>query len=132
MKDLNDPYNDILLGELKKVYVCSPVRGDQRDTMTIKDNIARAVLYSRYVYNKGYLPICPHIYLGIATGLNESDNSGHRLPALRLGLEMLLLSDELWVFGRREGDESEGMKREIEESTKRKIPVKYRKEFLKL
>ena len=123
MNNSDDPYKDIPLGKIKRVYVCSPVKGDQDDPMIIKDNLARAVLYSKYVYDKGYFPMCPHVYIENATGLNEADNPADRKGAIRLGLEMLLLSDELWVFGCKEGEESSGMKKEIEEAKKRNMPI---------
>lgn len=110
---------------MKKIYICSPVRGDQRDIMEMKDNLARATVYSRWVYSQGYFPMCPHIYLQEATGGNEIEEPSRRSELLSLGLEMLTMSDELWVFGREEGKESSGMKTEIKEACSRKMPVKY-------
>ena len=121
----NDPYADIPLGEIKRVYVCSPVKGDQNSVLVIRDNLARAVLYSRYVFNRGYFPMCPQVYIENATGLNEGVCPDDRAAAIRLGLEMLFLSDEMWIFGRKEGEESQGMKREIKEAIKRNIPICY-------
>ena len=126
MKNTKEYFNNIELGKIERVYVCSPVKGDQDDPMVIKDNISRAVLYSRDVYHNGFLPICPHIYLEDATELNESNNPGDREIAIRLGLELLTACQRLWVYGRRRGEESTGMKDEIEFARKMNIPVTYR------
>jgi len=121
-----EDYDKINIGKIKRIYVCAPVKGDQDDSMVIRENIQRAALYSRDVSSYGFLPICPHIYLGDATGLNEVDRPGDRDKAIRLGLELLTISDELWVYGRRCGKESTGMKGEIELAFERKMPVRYR------
>ena len=115
---------------MKKIYVCSPVRGDQSNLRVIEENLARAVMYSQYVYKHGHLPICPQIYLENATGLNEAKDPRCREQVLKLGVEMLVMCDGLWVFGRRFGEESEGMKRELEVARNKGIQVRYREEFL--
>jgi len=115
---------------LKRVYVCSPVKGDQDNPHVIEENLARAVLYSQLVYKQGHLPICPQIYLENAAGLNESKNPTDRYEALKLGLELLIICDEVWVFGKRIGLESAGMKKEIEIARERMMPVHYRPEYL--
>ena len=131
MLDIINTYDKIPLGDMKKVYICSPVKGDQDDPMIMRDNIARAALYSETVFRLGYLPICVHVYLEAATGLNEANSPGDRDAAIRLGLEMLVLCDELWVFGVKPGKESRGMKNEIKEAEKRGIKVIYRNEYLR-
>ena len=115
---------------MNKIYVCSPVRGDQNDPHVIEENLARAVMYCRVVYNEGQLPICPQIYLEAATGLNEAKDPSCRPAALKLGLEMLFLCDQIWVFGRRFGQCSDGMNKEIELARKRGMPVVYRTDYL--
>lgn len=42
---------------MKKVYICSPCRGDY------ENNIQRAKEYSRAAMEKGVIPVTPHIYL---------------------------------------------------------------------
>ena len=42
---------------MKKVYICSPCRGDY------ENNIQRAKEYSRAAVQKGVIPVTPHIYL---------------------------------------------------------------------
>lgn len=95
------------MGRKKIIYICSPVTGD------IENNIKKAEGYSRIVYNRGYLPLCVHIYLERATGLSEAN--GNREELLELGRDYLKICDEIWVFGDRI---SEGMKGEIELATK--------------
>jgi len=126
MVKLIEKLKDIKIGDLRKVYVCSPVKGDQNDPMIIRENIHRATLYARDVYCYGFLPICPHIYLESATGLNEADRPEDREDAIRLGLELLTLCDQVWVYGRRCGQESKEMKNEIKEGLKRHMPILYR------
>ena len=97
---------------MKKIYVCSPMRGN------LDVNRLRAKEYAQMVYRKGFLPIAPQIYLEEATGLLEE--RGHRDELLVLGKELLKLCDELWIFGDRI---SEGMKEEIALAKKLKIKV---------
>ena len=42
---------------MKKVYICSPCRGDY------ENNIQRAKEFSRAAVERGCIPITPHIYL---------------------------------------------------------------------
>jgi len=107
---------------MKKVYICCPVKGDQGDPDEIRNNIARSSIYSRWVYKQGFFPVCAPLYLENATGLEEETN---REELLNLGIEMLLISDEIWVFGREEGSESSGMKKEIELARTHGRPVRY-------
>lgn len=86
---------------MKTIYVCSPFRGNR------KGNIRRAKKYSRWVYRLGHIPICVHIYLEQATGLDE--RKGNREELLKLGREFVKICDEVWVFG----NVSEGMQLEI-------------------
>ncbi len=88
---------------MKKVYICAPFTGDTKKNI----NVARR--WSRTAYKLGYLPICMHIYLEGATGLNE--DTGDRKELLRLGLEMLKLCDECWICTKKI---SKGMEEEID------------------
>lgn len=115
---------------MKKIYICSPVKGDHDDLRDIERNIAKAEIYSKTVYKLGHLPICPHIYLERATGLKETKDQTSRDILLNLGLELLVGCDELWVFGRTRGIESNGMKKEIEYARTNNISISYRTEYL--
>ena len=86
---------------MKKVFICSPLRGD------IKNNIKKAKEYSRMAVKKGYLPITPHIYF---TQFLDDGIEAEREVALKMNIELLDLCDELWIFGNKI---TEGMQREI-------------------
>lgn len=91
---------------MKKIYVCSPLSGD------IENNIKKAIEYSKYVVSKGHLPITPHIYF---TQFLDDNKPKERIKGLRMGIELLKVCDELWVFG---DTLSYGMKNEISQFTK--------------
>lgn len=97
----------------KLIYVCSPFRGDSQK------NLIRANLHSRFVYEKGYIPIAPHT---IFTQFLDEENPTERKSGVDMGLRLLELCDELWVFGWRI---SVGMKQEIEFARKNNIVTKY-------
>jgi len=97
----------------KRVYICSPLRGD------IERNITRAKLYCRFAFEKGFVPWCPHLYF--AQFLDDT-NKFERAACRRYGLEEMWRSKELWVFGSRI---SEGMRAEIELAEDLEIPVRY-------
>lgn len=84
------------------VYVCSPLRGD------IKRNINKAKGYSRFVYAEGGIPLAPHI---IFTQFLDDEDEDERKAGIEMGLKLLSVCDEIWVFGERL---SEGMNTEIE------------------
>lgn len=97
----------------KRVYICSPCRGNY------ERNIDLAKSYSRDALEMGYLPITPHIYL---TQLLNDNIPAERELGLRLGRELLALCDEIWVYGA--ANPSEGMRAEIELAGKLGIPVR--------
>lgn len=85
---------------MKKVYICSPLRGD------IEGNLERVKRYTKYALMCGTAPVVPHFY-----ALCIDDNiPKEREIGLAAGLGMLWFCDELWIFG----DEiSEGMLAEM-------------------
>ena len=99
---------------MKKIYVCSPLRGDY------ERNIENAKRYSREVVFSGFLPITPHIYF---TQFMYDSIPMERRLGLYMGLELLKLADELWVFGE---VISEGMSQEIELAKELNIPIYYK------
>lgn len=103
---------------MKKVYICSPLKGD------IKGNIERARKYCRdALLNDGCIPIAPHTYF---TQFLDDTNAIERAIGMECGIELLDMCDELWVFGT---TISEGMRAEIdyfEEHYNR--PIVYREE----
>ncbi|MHB8964094.1 MAG: DUF7768 domain-containing protein [Saccharofermentanales bacterium] len=97
---------------MKKVYICSPLRGDAAG------NIQKAKEYSRYAIKEcGVIPITPHIYF---TAFLDDTSPQERELGIQAGLELLRDCDEVWVFGDRL---SEGMKQEIEFAHMNGIPV---------
>lgn len=75
---------------MKKVYICSPCRGDY------ESNIQRAKEYSRAAAMRGCIPITPHIYL---TQFMDDTVPAERELALSFGRELVLMCSEVWVFG---------------------------------
>lgn len=75
---------------MKKVYICSPCRGDY------ENNIQRAKEYSRAAAMRGCIPITPHIYL---TQFMDDSVPTERDLALSFGRDLVLMCDELWAFG---------------------------------
>lgn len=100
----------------KKEYVCSPLKED------VQANIQRAKHYCRYVFDCGFMPIAPHIYF---TLFLDDSIENERKKAMKFGLELLELCDELWVFGERI---SYGMSIEITRARELGMTVKYIKE----
>ena len=86
--------------ERKKVFICSPFRGDAAR------NSIKAAVYCRKAYEEGHLPIAPHLLF--PQFLNE-DSLKERADGISMGLELLLGCDEVWVFG----EATEGMEQEI-------------------
>lgn len=70
---------------MKKVYICSPCRGDY------ENNIQRAKEYSRAAAMKGCIPIAPHIYL---TQFMDDTIPAERELALSFGRELVLQCDD--------------------------------------
>ncbi len=85
---------------MKKVFICSPLRGD------IPGNIKRAAGYCRMAVDKGYIPMAPHVYF---TQFLDDTNPVERHVGMHMGLEWLHDCAEVWVFGA----PSEGMQAEI-------------------
>ena len=98
---------------MKKVYICSPCRGDY------ENNIQRAKEYSRAAVEKGVIPVTPHIYL---TQFMDDNVPEERELALKIGSELALGCSELWAFGI--DHPSAGMAAEIELAKAHGIPVR--------
>jgi hypothetical protein len=96
----------------KRVYICSPLKGK------ISRNILNARLYCRFAFDKGYVPIAPHIYF--TQFLDENDKT-ERIAGIRYGLELMWQAKEVWVFGEYI---SEGMRAEIDLAQDLNIPIR--------
>lgn len=105
---------------MKRIYVASPLSPKLPATFTetrpllveqelrriFEANLQHARNLCRRVVEAGYLPYAPHIFF---TQFLDEFNPAHRALGLRLGLEELKRSDELWYWD----EPSEGMKAEI-------------------
>ena len=96
----------------KKVFICSPFRGD------MEGNARRAAEYCRTAWEKGVLPVAPHLLF--PQFLNEGIEA-ERQAGLAMGLELLLCCDEVWVFG----EATEGMASEIAFAVEHGIEVRF-------
>ena len=94
------------------IFICSPFAGD-----TVR-NIQKAQLYCRKAVDEGYIPIAPHLFF---PQFLKDDDPKERELGLKMGLALLDLSDEMWVFG----NPSPGMAVEIAYATEHHIPIKY-------
>lgn len=74
----------------RRVFICSPLRGD------IQANQDRARGYARMAALRGHIPITPHIYF---TQFLEEEVEMERELGIQMGIRLLSLCDELWVFG---------------------------------
>ena len=95
------------------VFICSPYAG------CIKGNVQNARQYSRFAYLSGYMPITPHLMYPLF--LNDK-HANERLDGMDMGLRLLDLCEELWVFGDRY---STGMQREIAHAIARFMTIRY-------
>ncbi len=101
--------------KMKKVYICSRYRADER--YTTGENIASAVDACKYAALKGCAPYAPHLYLPLV--LDDSDPTG-RVTGMSVGLEFLKVCDEVWQWGT---NISEGMAAELKLAKELGIPV---------
>lgn len=101
----------------KLVYVCSPYAGD------VDKNVENACKFSRYVYEQGCIPITPHL---LYPQFLDDANDNERADGLNIGIELLNLCNEIWVFGEKI---SAGMTAEIAMAEYKNMPIKYIKEI---
>lgn len=99
--------------KMKKIYICSPLRGDYAK------NIGNAIQYCREVIREGHIPIAPHLYF---TQFLDDAKPDERNIGLKCGLELVKLCDVVYVYG----EPSEGMKAEITLAKQMGIEVVYK------
>ena len=99
----------------KLVYICSPCRGD------IEKNIEKAQHYCREAVElwDDVIPIAPHVYF---TQFLDDTKPEERTAGMDMGLSLLAMCDELWVYGIE--NPSEGMRNEIEYAKQHQIPIR--------
>lgn len=104
---------------MKKVFVCSPYRGD------IEKNTKRAADSAKIICECGYIPIVPHLYF--PQFLNENDQF-ERIRGIELGVELMKDCDLLWLLG---PTITNGMEYELEAAKEICIPVRMYDEQLR-
>jgi hypothetical protein len=101
---------------LKKVFICSRYRADEKHTT--EANISRALFACTIALSKGCSPIAPHLYLPRCL----NDNNPHeRALGMAAGREFLAVCDEVWQWG---ATVSEGMAAELALAREMGIPIK--------
>lgn len=106
----------------KFVYICSPCRGD------MEKNIIKAQGYCREAVElyPDVVPIAPHVY---CTQFLDDTNPDERAVGMEMGIALLDMCDELWVYGIE--NPSEGMQREIEYAAEHGIAIRDAAEIYK-
>ena len=97
----------------KIIFICSPYAGD------IDINTQRARRYGRFAILKNAIPFIPHL---LYPQLLDDNDEGERALGISMGIEVLSVCDEVWVFGDRI---SKGMEAEIRAAKRLGIPVRY-------
>lgn len=98
----------------KMIYVCSPYRGDR------EGNTKKAIEHAKYVFEKGGIPIVPHLYF---TQFLDDTIPEERKAGMELGREIFKYCDEIWVFG--VYPPTEGMWQEIVWAVQHGITIKF-------
>lgn len=105
-------------GKMRVVYICSPYRAADEESMQRNINYAREL--TRGVLLQGESPVTVHLYM---TQCLDEDNHKERYVGLAAGREIIPRCDAV-VVGMRHGI-STGMKAEIDFAKKCGIPVQY-------
>ena len=75
---------------MKKVYICSPYRGD------VETNVQNARKYCRAAVELGCLPIAPHL---LFPQFMNDDDPAERGVAIEMDFNLIGICDEIWAFG---------------------------------
>ena len=101
------------IGVPKRVFVCSPLRGDY------EANTRKARGFCLAVMVAGHVPYAPHL---LFTQFLDDTKADEREAGILMGLFELSRCDELWAFIPASGP-SEGMAKEIAFAERNQIPV---------
>lgn len=101
---------------MKKVFICSRYRADERHT--VEEAVSSALSACGHAIQKGYAPIAPHLY--IPRCLDDS-NPEERAAGMAIGREFLKMCDEVWQWGK---TVTEGMAEELAYAKKLGKPIK--------
>lgn len=96
---------------MKKVYVCSPFRGN------VEENTKLAKFAARILMDCHYLPVVPHLYF---PQFMDDKDSYERIKAIKVGVSLMEFCDSLWLIA---PPITSGMAYELEEAKRLKIPV---------
>ena len=99
----------------KKVFICSPLRGD------FENNRRIAECMCRFATLLGYEPRAPHVYF---TRFLSDDNEEEREKGIQYGLDWLKECSEIWVI-MPNSELTEGMTTEIAHAKKLGIEIKH-------
>lgn len=105
---------------MKKVFVCSPYRGDK------EKNIKNTLFVARIISGCGNMPIVPHLYF---PQFLEEDDPVDRIRGIKFGIELMKNCDLIWLIG---SEITKGMKYELQVAKEMQIPVKLYDEKLRL
>lgn len=94
------------------VYICAPFSGN------IAINTNQAIKYAKFAYDKGVIPLTPHLLFPFLDDESEVDRSA----ALAMDKIFLGKCQEIWVFGDVITDD---MKQELEISKRRRQKIRY-------
>ncbi len=97
---------------MKRIYVCSPYRGDT------EANVERAVALCREIALAGDAPLAPHLFLPQA--LDDRDDAQREI-GIAAALAWLAVADEVLVAG----GVTAGMRREIEAASILGLPIRF-------
>lgn len=104
---------------MKRVFVCSPLRGASGRTTT--QNVELAKRLCREAVKAGVAPFAPHVFYP-ALGLDDTASTD-RSNGIAAGMRWLAVADELWVYAEGYDGCSDGMKAEIDAAMRFRVPV---------
>lgn len=105
------PNAERMENEMKKIFVCSPYRGN------VEKNTKRAVFAARVICSCGHIPVVPHLYF--PQFLDDKDQF-ERIRGIEYGIELMKECDQLWLLG---PEITKGMEYELEVAKEIRIPV---------
>ena len=75
---------------MKKIFVCSPYRGN------VEENTKLAKFAARILVNAGYIPVVPHLYF---PQFMDDNDKYERIRGIKLGTKLMRECDGLWLVG---------------------------------
>lgn len=103
---------------MKKIFICSPFRGN------IEENTQAAQFFAKVIIGTGRIPIAPHLYF---PQFLDEDNPNERMNGIEMGLELMDVCDEVYVLG---FNITEGMRFELNHAREKRISVRLYDEYM--